>query len=82
MVHEYLIILWSRCAFLHVQRDCSVSYDISSEKNLDRKTSALAKAGTSLKCDKLTLVTAFEERMLDVNWQVINVCAAYKWLLI
>lgn len=59
-----------------------VSYDISSEKTLNRETSALAKAGISLKCDKLTLVTAFEERMLDVNRQVINVCAAYKWLLI
>ena len=58
-----------------------VSYDISSEKTLNRETSALAKAGISLKCDKLTLVTAFEERMLDVNRQVINVCAAYKWLL-
>ena len=59
-----------------------VSYDISSEKTLNRETSALVKAGTSLKCDKLTLVTAFEERELEVQGQVIDVCAAYKWLLI
>lgn len=58
-----------------------VSYNISTEKTLHRETSALVKAGTSLKCDKLTLVTAFEERVLDVQEQVINVCAAYKWLL-
>lgn len=59
-----------------------VSYDISSGKTLNRETSALVKAGTSLKCDKLTLVTAFDERMLAIQGQVINVCAAYKWLLI
>lgn len=49
---------------------------------LNRETSALAKAGASLKCNNLTLVSAFEERVVDVNGQVINVCAAYKWLLI
>ena len=59
-----------------------VSYDISSEKTLNRETSALVKAGTSLKCDKLTLVTAYEERALDVHGKLINVCAAYKWLLV
>ena len=32
--------------------------------------------------DKLTLLTAYEERALDVHGQVINVCAAYKWLLV
>ncbi|MBD5378311.1 MAG: ATP-binding protein [Bacteroides sp.] len=58
-----------------------VSYDISSEKTLNRETSALVKAGTSLKCDKLTLVTAYEERELDIEGQIVNVCAAYKWLL-
>lgn len=55
-----------------------VSYDISSEKTLKRETTALVKAGISLKCDKLTLVTAYENRVLDVHGQVINVCAAYK----
>ena len=59
-----------------------VSYYISSEKTLNRETSALVKAGPSLKCDKLTLVTAYEERVLAVHGQIINVCAAYKWLLI
>ena len=58
-----------------------VSYDISSEKTLNRETSALVKAGTSLKCDKLTLVTAYEERELDIEGQIVNVWAAYKWLL-
>ena len=58
-----------------------VSYDISSEKTLNRETSALVKAGISLKCDKLTLVTAYEERELEVEGHNINVSAAYKWLL-
>ncbi|MBD5242452.1 MAG: ATP-binding protein [Barnesiella sp.] len=58
-----------------------VSYDISSEKTLNRETSALVKAGISLKCDKLTLVTAYEERELEVDGHNINVSAAYKWLL-
>ncbi len=58
-----------------------VSYDISSEKTFDRETSALIKAGELLKCDKLTLVTAYEERELDVNGQLVNIYAAYKWLL-
>ena len=58
-----------------------VSYDISSEKTLNRETSALVKACTSLKCDKLTLVTAYEERELDIEGHTISVCPAYKWLL-
>ena len=58
-----------------------VSYDISSEKTLNRETSALIKAGKSLKCDKLTLVTAYEERDIDAPGHTINVCPAYKWLL-
>ncbi|MCM1483719.1 MAG: ATP-binding protein [Muribaculaceae bacterium] len=59
-----------------------VSYDVSSEKTFNRECSALIKAGKSLNCDKLTLVTAFEERVLETQGQVINVCAAYKWLLL
>ncbi|MDE6377442.1 MAG: ATP-binding protein [Duncaniella sp.] len=59
-----------------------VSYDISSEKTLNREISALVKAATALGCDKLTLVTAFDEREMDVNGKVVNVCAAYKWLLV
>lgn len=58
-----------------------VTYAISSEKTFNREISALAKAGLSLKCDNLTLVTAFEERALEVYGRDINVCAAYKWLL-
>ena len=58
-----------------------VAYDISSEKTLHRETSALVKAGASLKCDTLTLVSAFEERVLDVKGLTVNVRAAYKWLL-
>lgn len=58
-----------------------VSYDISSEKTLARETSALLSAGRSLSCDSLTLVTAFEERELEVRGQIIRVCPAYKWLL-
>ena len=58
-----------------------VSYDISSEKTLNREISALIKAGKSLRCDKLTLVTAYEERDLDINGHTINICPAYKWLL-
>ena len=58
-----------------------VSYDISSEKTLNREISALIKAGKSLRCDKLTLVTAYEERDLDIDGHTINICPAYKWLL-
>ena len=58
-----------------------VSYNISSEKTLNRETSALMKAGVSLKCDKLTLVTAYEEHELDIDDHNIKVCPAYKWLL-
>ena len=58
-----------------------VSYDISSEKTLNRETSALIKAGKSLRCDNLTLVTTYEERELDIDGLTINVCPAYKWLL-
>ena len=58
-----------------------VSYDISSEKTLNRETSALVKAGISLNCHKLTLVTAYEEREIDAPEHTINVCSAYKWLL-
>ena len=58
-----------------------VSYDISSEKTLNRETSALVKAGISLNCHKLTLVTAYEEREIDAPGHTINVCPAYKWLL-
>ena len=58
-----------------------VSYDISSEKTLNRETSALVKAGISLNCNKMTLVTAYEEREIDARGLTINVCPAYKWLL-
>ena len=58
-----------------------VSYDISSEKTFTRETSALMKAGASLRCDKLTLVTAYEERELDISGNTISVVPAYKWLL-
>ena len=58
-----------------------VSYNISSEKTLNREISALIKAGISLKCDKLTLVTAYEERNLYIDGRTINVSPAYKWLL-
>ena len=58
-----------------------VSYDISFEKTLNRETSALIKAGKSLKCDKLSLVTAYEERELGSDGHIINVWPAYKWLL-
>ena len=53
----------------------------SSNNGYNRETSALTKAGKSLKCDKLTLVTAYEERELDIDWFIIYVCPAYKWLL-
>ena len=58
-----------------------VSYDISSEKTVNRETSALFKAGRALRCDKLTLITAFEERIIEAENQTVNICAAYKWLL-
>lgn len=58
-----------------------VSYDISSEKTVNRETSALMKAGKALKCDRLTLITAYEERVLEVSGHVVNIYAAYKWLL-
>ncbi|MCM1451162.1 MAG: ATP-binding protein [Clostridium sp.] len=58
-----------------------VSYDISSEKTFNREISALQKAGKALKCDKLTLITGYEERTLETQGQIINVNAAYKWLL-
>ena len=58
-----------------------VSYNISSEKTLNREISALIKAGISLKCDKRTLVTAYEERNLYIDGRTINVGPAYKWLL-
>ena len=58
-----------------------VSYDISSEKTLNRETTALIKAGRSLKCDKLTLITAYEECGLDTDGLTCNICPAYKWLL-
>lgn len=59
-----------------------VSYDISSDKTIGRETSALLKAGKALKCDKLTLITAYEERVIEAQGQIINVEAAYKWLLL
>ena len=58
-----------------------VSYDISSEKTVNREISALLKAGKTLKCNKLTLITAYEERAVELEDQVVNICAAYKWLL-
>lgn len=59
-----------------------VSYDISNKKTINRETSALLKAGNALKCDGLTLITAFEERVIEIEDKVINICPAYKWLLI
>lgn len=58
-----------------------VSYDISSEKTINREISALLAAGKALKCEKLTLITAYEERIIKRAEQFINIHAAYKWLL-
>lgn len=58
-----------------------VSYNISNDKTYRRELNALLKASTPLKCNNLTLITAFDEKTIEESGKTINVRAAYRWLL-
>lgn len=58
-----------------------VSYNISNDKTYRRELNALLKASTPLKCNNLTLITAFDEKTIEESGKTINVRTAYRWLL-
>ena len=68
------------CRRSNVVELVQVSYDISKEKTFARETTALYEAAKQLQCDKLTLVTAYEEGKANKEKHVINIVPAYKWL--
>ncbi len=58
-----------------------VSYSISNPKTLNREINGLIKASKATSCNKLTLITAYEERLIEAEGTQISVMPCYKWLL-
>lgn len=58
-----------------------VSADIASAKTYNREISALCKASVDLKCEKLTLITMNDNRMIEEDDHAIHVVHIIDWLL-
>lgn len=59
-----------------------VSVDISSAKTYNRETSALCRASSDLKCEKLTLITMNDTRTIEEEGHTIHVISIMDWLLL
>ena len=69
------------CEGNNVRELIQVSVDISSAKTYNREVSALCKAATDLKCNKLTLITMNDNRIIEENNHTIQVISIIDWLL-
>jgi predicted AAA+ superfamily ATPase len=69
------------CEGNYVRELIQVSVDISSAKTYNREVSALCKAATDLKCNKLTLITMNDNRIIEENNHTIQVISIIDWLL-
>lgn len=59
-----------------------VSVDISSARTYNRETSALCRASSDLKCEKLTLITMNDTRTIEEEGHPIHVISIMDWLLL
>lgn len=59
-----------------------VSVDISSARTYNRETSALCRASSDLKCEKLTLITMNDTRTIEEEGHTIHVISIMDWLLL
>ncbi len=58
-----------------------VSYSIDNTKTLNREINGLLKASKATSCEKMTLITAYDTRQIEVEGKQITVLPCYKWLL-
>ncbi len=56
-----------------------VCYDLSSERTLKREVDSLLECAGELHCNNLVIVTMNEERIIEVNGQVIRALPIYKF---
>ncbi len=57
-----------------------VSYSISNSKTYNREINGLMKASKSTGCDKLKLITAYDEAVIELEGKTIDIIPCYKWL--
>ena len=69
------------CEGNNVRELIQVSVDISSAKTYNREISALCKASTDLKCNKLTLITMNDNRIIEEKNHTIQIISITDWLL-
>lgn len=69
------------CEGNKVRELIQVSADISSTRTYNRETTALCKASTGLRCEKLTLITLNENRVVEVEGHTIKIIPIIDWLL-
>ena len=69
------------CEGINVRELIQVSVDISSTKTYNREISALCKASADLKCNKLTLITMNDNRIIEEENHTIQVISIIDWLL-
>lgn len=58
-----------------------VSYDIDNEKTFNREVNSLLNAGTTLHCDKLTLIAFTNSRDIELQGKTIHIVSVIEWLL-
>lgn len=69
------------CEGNNVRELIQVSADISSAKTYYREISALCRASSDLKCERLILITMNENRMLEIENHSIKIISIIDWLL-
>lgn len=69
------------CEGNNVRKLVQVSVDISSAKTYNREISALCKASVGLKCDKLTLITMNDNRIVEEENCTIRIMSVIDWSL-
>lgn len=69
------------CEGNNVRELIQVAVDISSTKTYNRETSALCRASSDLKCEKLTLITMNDTRTIEKDGHTIQVISIIDWLL-
>lgn len=58
-----------------------VAFDLEKTKTFNRKINGLLKASQGTNCNKLSIITAYEERTIEVGGKIIEIKPCYRWLL-
>ncbi len=68
------------CKRSNVLEVIQVAYEVDNRKTYDREINGLVQAYNVTKCDKLTLITAYTDRQVELHGLQIEIVSCYKWL--